>query len=173
MDRDVAPFIRVFGRYLRDLGLPVTQQREAVAQVVFGSEGHQSVEEIEAVLRERGERIGKATIYRTLDLLVRSRLVEERVATRHQHAIDEATFHETRQHRRLVHACADRADHTLVAQTAQGSERARNGLGLVRVGVMHVEDVDPVEPESVQAVVERTQGTIERETFKSRPIPKF
>jgi Fur family ferric uptake transcriptional regulator len=68
---------RLFDRYLREQGLPVTHQREAVAQVVFGSEEHLSVDDIERSLREAGERIGKATIYRTLDLLVRSRLVEE------------------------------------------------------------------------------------------------
>lgn len=72
-----SPFTRLFGRYLRDQGLPVTHQREAVAEVVFASEEHLSVDDIEGRLRERGERIGKATIYRTLDLLVRSRLVEE------------------------------------------------------------------------------------------------
>ena len=71
------PFLRLFGRFLRDRGLPVTHQRAAVAQAVFDSEEHLSVDDIETALRERGERIGKATIYRTLDLLVRSRLVEE------------------------------------------------------------------------------------------------
>ena len=73
----VSPFIRLFGRYLREQGLPVTQQREAVAEVVFSSEAHLSVEEIEHRLRGAGERIGKATVYRTLDLLVKSKLVEE------------------------------------------------------------------------------------------------
>ena len=75
--RDRAAYIRLFGRYLRETGLPVTHQREVVADVVFGSEGHLSVDDIAAVLRDRDERIGKATIYRTLDLLVRSRLVAE------------------------------------------------------------------------------------------------
>jgi Fur family ferric uptake transcriptional regulator len=59
-------FLHLFRRYLRDQGLPVTQQREVVAEVVFGSSDHQSVEDLEQKLRERGERIGKATIYRTL-----------------------------------------------------------------------------------------------------------
>jgi Fur family ferric uptake transcriptional regulator len=98
IDRDVTPFIRLFGRYLRDQGLPVTQQREAVADVVFSSEGHQSVEEIEALLRERGERIGKATIYRTLDLLVRSRLVAEHDFgegfKRYEHRLSDHPVHE-------------------------------------------------------------------------------
>lgn len=71
------PFTRLFGRYLKDQGLPVTHQREVVADVVFGSDAHLSVDDIEQEIRQRGEKIGKATIYRTLDLLVRSRLVEE------------------------------------------------------------------------------------------------
>jgi Fur family ferric uptake transcriptional regulator len=74
---DTAPYVRLFGRYLREQGLPVTLQREAVAHVVFESDSHLSVEDIEVRLRSAGERIGRATIYRTLDLLVRSRLVEE------------------------------------------------------------------------------------------------
>jgi Fur family transcriptional regulator, ferric uptake regulator len=73
----IAPFVRLFGRYLRDQGLPVTQQREAIAELVFGSDEHLSVDDIEKRLREAGDRIGKATIYRTLDLLVRSQLVAE------------------------------------------------------------------------------------------------
>ncbi len=71
------PFVRLFGRYLREQGLPVTQQREVVADAVFGTDEHLSVDDIERRLREGGERIGKATIYRTLDLLVKSRLVQE------------------------------------------------------------------------------------------------
>lgn len=71
------PTIRLFNRYLRDQGLPVTHQRNVVASAIFGSDAHLSVDDIEGILRDAGERIGKATIYRTLDLLVKSRLVEE------------------------------------------------------------------------------------------------
>jgi Fur family ferric uptake transcriptional regulator len=74
---DVQSSHRLFRRYLKEQGLPVTQQREAVASVVIGSNRRFSVEEIEDSLRATGRRIGKATIYRTLDLLVRSRLVVE------------------------------------------------------------------------------------------------
>ena len=92
------PFIRLFARYLREQGLPVTQQREAVAEVVFGSEEHLSVDEIEQRLREGGERIGKATVYRTLDLLVKSRLVEEHDFgegfKRYEHRLSQQPVHE-------------------------------------------------------------------------------
>lgn len=70
-------FVHLFRRYLRDQGLPVTQQRESIAEMVFASSEHLSVEEIEKALHDRGERIGKATIYRTLEMLVRSGLVAE------------------------------------------------------------------------------------------------
>lgn len=92
------PFIRLFGRYLRDEGLPVTQQREAIAKVVFESDEHLSVHDIEQVLRDRADRIGKATIYRTLDLLVRSRLVEEHDFgegfKRYEHRFSQHPIHE-------------------------------------------------------------------------------
>lgn len=92
------PFIRLFGRYLREQGLPVTHQREAVSEVVFTSTEHLSVDDIERRLRERGDRIGKATIYRTLDLLVRSRLVEEHDFgegfKRYEHRLSRQPVHE-------------------------------------------------------------------------------
>jgi Fur family ferric uptake transcriptional regulator len=92
------PFIRLFARYLREQGLPVTQQREAVAEVVFSSAGHLSVDEIEQRLRESDERIGKATIYRTLDLLVKSKLVEEHDFgegfKRYEHRLSRQPVHE-------------------------------------------------------------------------------
>lgn len=64
-----------FHRYLHDHHLPVTRQRDAVAEVVFSSDDHLSVETIDRLLRDRGERVGTATIYRTLDVLVQSGLV--------------------------------------------------------------------------------------------------
>lgn len=74
---DINPYLGLFARYLREQGLPVTQQRLAVAKCLFTSSRHQSVEDLDMVLRRNDLRLGKATIYRTLDLLVRSGLVEE------------------------------------------------------------------------------------------------
>ena len=95
---DSALFVRLFGRYLREQGLPVTHQREAVAKVVFGSGEHLSVDEIEGVLRSEGHRIGKATIYRALDLLVRSKLVGEldfgEGFKRYEHRLSAEPIHE-------------------------------------------------------------------------------
>lgn len=67
-----------FRRYLREHSLPVTAQREQVAEVVLDAHGHLSVEDIEQRLRERGLHVGKATVYRTLDILARSGMISER-----------------------------------------------------------------------------------------------
>ncbi len=67
-----------FRTYLRQHNLPVTQQRLAIANVVFASDRHLSVEEVANDVAAEGENAGTATIYRTLDLLVKSGLVVER-----------------------------------------------------------------------------------------------
>ena len=70
--------LEAFRGYLREHGLPITAPRLAVAQVVLGADRHLSVDEIGRALTERGAGAGTATIYRTLELLVRSGLVVER-----------------------------------------------------------------------------------------------
>ena len=66
-----------FTRYLRDRRLPVTSQRLMVAKAVFASAEHPSAETLRRELGRRGERVGTATVYRTLDLLVESGLVRQ------------------------------------------------------------------------------------------------
>jgi len=67
-----------FRQYLREHNLPVTQQRLAIAGVIFASDRHLSAEEVATDVTAQGENAGTATIYRTLDLLVKSGLVVER-----------------------------------------------------------------------------------------------
>lgn len=64
-----------FRRWLRDRHLPVTRQRDIVAKTLFGSDGHLSVEEIQRELRDQQVRVGTATIYRSLEVLLQSGLV--------------------------------------------------------------------------------------------------
>lgn len=77
MKVDGPTLLEGFRRYLSDHNLPVTHQRLAVAEVVFFAGDHVSVEDIQKQLAARGEEVGTATVYRTLDLLVRSGLVRE------------------------------------------------------------------------------------------------
>ncbi len=56
----------------------MTAQREQVAEVIFGATGHLSADDIERALRSRGAQVGKATVYRTLDLLAQSGMIAPR-----------------------------------------------------------------------------------------------
>lgn len=76
--RDTDPVIERFRGYLREHNLPVTEQRLAIADVLLGSERHLSIEEIARELQHRGAAAGTATIYRTVELLLRSGLAVER-----------------------------------------------------------------------------------------------
>jgi Fur family transcriptional regulator, ferric uptake regulator len=67
-----------FARYLRDHNLPVTPQRLSIAEIVLGSDAHLSAEEVRRALATRGAAAGTATVYRTLELLVKSGLAVER-----------------------------------------------------------------------------------------------
>ena len=72
------PVIEAFRQYLRDHSYPVTAQRLAIAEVVLGSDRHLSAEDIARELAARGAAVGTATVYRTLEVLVRSGLAVER-----------------------------------------------------------------------------------------------
>jgi Fur family ferric uptake transcriptional regulator len=67
-----------FRAYLREHNLPITAQRLAIADVLLESVRHLSVEDVAEELDTRRLRVGTATVYRTLELLVRSGLVVER-----------------------------------------------------------------------------------------------
>ncbi|MDA8218339.1 MAG: Fur family transcriptional regulator [Dehalococcoidales bacterium] len=52
-------------------GYPITQQRKAIAGLIMSQEKCFSADDLLAVARDRGLHIGRATIFRTLDLLAR------------------------------------------------------------------------------------------------------
>lgn len=65
-----------FEAYLREHGLKMTRAREQVFREILSSPGvHPNAEEIHRRLRAKKKPVGLATIYRTLNLLVRSGLV--------------------------------------------------------------------------------------------------
>lgn len=74
---DGKSLLELFRHYLREHYLPVTHQREAIAKIVFFSDDHLSVGDLEGQLAEAGVRVGKATIYRALDLLKAAGLIQE------------------------------------------------------------------------------------------------
>ncbi len=67
-----------FLEFIQSKGLKTTRQRSTIVQVFFRMHGHISVEELLRQVKAVNPRIGYATVYRTLHLLVESGLVEER-----------------------------------------------------------------------------------------------
>ncbi len=60
--------------YLTRHGLRLTRQRRVIADAFFESEGHPNIDELYDRVRRLDPRIGQATVYRTLKLLVDSGL---------------------------------------------------------------------------------------------------
>jgi len=67
-----------FAEFIQRKGLKTTRQRNTIISTFFRLRGHISVEELLNEVKKVNPRIGYATVYRTLHLLVESGLVEER-----------------------------------------------------------------------------------------------
>jgi Fur family ferric uptake transcriptional regulator len=73
---ETATHLERFLRYLRDRRLPVTRQRIAVGEELFRAADHPSALDLARRLRARGEPVGTATLYRTLEVLLESGLAQ-------------------------------------------------------------------------------------------------
>ena len=63
---------------LAERGLSTTRPRILLAELVFSKHGHFTAEDLVAMARDAGIRVGRVTVYRTLNLMVEAGLVEER-----------------------------------------------------------------------------------------------
>ena len=66
----------LFGNYLGEKGLRLTKERDAVLGQVFAFHGHFGPEELYDRIRQAGIKASRASVYRTLNLLVSCGLVE-------------------------------------------------------------------------------------------------
>ena len=72
---DVTEPERLFANYLRQKKLKLTPERRTVLHEVFQHHGHVDADELLVRMRSRRRRVSRATIYRTLDLLVDAGLI--------------------------------------------------------------------------------------------------
>lgn len=70
--------------YLRAQGLRSTDARRKILEAVFGGGGHFTADDLLDKLRRSGERVSRASVYRTLALLVEGGFVETREFQRGQ-----------------------------------------------------------------------------------------
>ncbi len=69
--------VEQFCDYLNRRGLKLTSQRMRIAETVFSAHRHFTSEELYTLVRRREPLVGRVTVYRTLEHLVRSGMVEE------------------------------------------------------------------------------------------------
>jgi Fur family ferric uptake transcriptional regulator len=66
-----------FRRYVENKGLLFTPERQFIAEEIFTNHGHLDADELLKLLKSKGSKTSRATVYRTLDLLVESGLVKK------------------------------------------------------------------------------------------------
>lgn len=69
--------LEVFGQYLKKKGLRNTPERRSIINEIFSFHDHFDVAELYLRLRNKNVKVSKASIYRTLPLLVESGLIRE------------------------------------------------------------------------------------------------
>jgi Fur family ferric uptake transcriptional regulator len=64
--------------YMERKGLRSTSQRRLVSEIFFKTSGHHSIDDVLAMVRAKDPKVGYATVYRTMKLLVECGLANER-----------------------------------------------------------------------------------------------
>ncbi|MBI2298697.1 MAG: transcriptional repressor [Armatimonadetes bacterium] len=70
--------MRILRQHLSENGLKLTRQRLSIAEQFLDCEGHLSAEELYHQLSDGSQRVGLATVYRTLKMLVDAGLAQVR-----------------------------------------------------------------------------------------------
>ena len=74
---DYLPQLELFREYIRRKGLRFTPERETIVKEIFSLDSHFDVDELYLRLRNKGKKLSKASIYRTIPLLIDCGLVQE------------------------------------------------------------------------------------------------
>jgi Fur family ferric uptake transcriptional regulator len=69
--------IEVFRNYIKESGLRNTPEREVIIKEVFSTHDHFDVDTLYLRLKNKKKHISKASIYRTIPLLIESGLIKE------------------------------------------------------------------------------------------------
>lgn len=74
---DIQTAENIFREFLRDRGLKYTPERQKLLRAVLSTEEHFEAEQLLFTIRQEGVRVAKATIYRTLPLLVQCGIIKQ------------------------------------------------------------------------------------------------
>ena len=82
---------KFFVQYLRDNNLKVTKERLMLLEELFNSSGHLDADSLLFQLRNQSKHVSRATIYRTLDLLVQCGLARKSRLGREHYVYERVT----------------------------------------------------------------------------------
>lgn len=116
------------GAYLASRGLKHSRQRERIAEIFFGLEGHVSVEELLAHARREDSRVSPATVYRTMKLLAEGGLATAREFGDGQTRYEVATGRSHHDHLVCVRCGAIEEFEEPDIEALQGAVAARHGF---------------------------------------------
>lgn len=74
---EVEEQLEVFAKYLKDNNLKMTRQRELLVRTFLETDGHLSADELFELVKQRDEKLGFATVFRTLKALTECKLARE------------------------------------------------------------------------------------------------
>ncbi|MHA1600196.1 MAG: Fur family transcriptional regulator [Alphaproteobacteria bacterium] len=93
-DDEIATAENIFQEYLRERGLKYTRERQTLLREVLENPDHFEAEQLLINMRQAGRRVAKATIYRTLPLLVSCGIIRQvqfgDKLTRYEHAFGQS-----------------------------------------------------------------------------------
>lgn len=115
----MAPLCAIFRRYLKSIDLKYTPERADVLNAVIEREGVFEVEELLNQMRSRGQRVSKATVYRTIKLLFEAGIITQ------------ALFDSKQAHYQLVYGRAPR-DYIVCVRTGKYQEFTDPDLSKLR-----------------------------------------
>ena len=94
----------IFQNFLGEKGLKLTKERIAVLREVFSSHNHFEPENLYQRIKDSGSKASRASVYRTLNLLVESGLVEKVTRTEKSN-VYEHTFGHTHHDHMICDGC--------------------------------------------------------------------
>ncbi len=66
-----------FREFIAGKGLKATKERTEILREIFGMEGHFDPDELFSLLRAKGSKVSRASVYRTIPLLIEGGFIEE------------------------------------------------------------------------------------------------
>ncbi|MDA0802695.1 MAG: transcriptional repressor [Planctomycetota bacterium] len=115
----MAPLCSVFRRFLKSQGLKYTSERAEILEAIIRRDGLFEAEELLLELRSAGHQVSKATVYRTINLLIQAGLIVQ------------ALFDSKQSHYQLIYGKEPR-DHMVCMRTGRLVEFESEQLTVLR-----------------------------------------